>query len=315
MSRWLPSVRYKHFSQRQLFLRDIFIIVIIGHLLLLGIMMLGSMIGAPKNSYSVSLYESGATYVLMPFHKTIQQPKDAKKSSNRSALKKSKIVDYDTFQKKRKKSTSQSASVKAQATQKASSAHVKTSKGAAKTSVKLSSKTTAQQPKNTKNKSGKVAHKSVMAASVAPELPDVPQQVLQQILEQPKLPTQEVVPDVVTTLEPVVQEQLPSQLVDEQETIDENEVIFVGYEQLDECVISSKLQQAIVQVWTSPVGMQEGISCTLKVTVSSQGTADNVVVQQSSGIFVYDSCARTALLQTEYPQEVWNKKIIIALGN
>jgi hypothetical protein len=103
------------------------------------------------------------------------------------------------------------------------------------------------------------------------------------------------------------------QLQSEEASLDE--VIFVGYEQFDECVISSKIQQAVVQTWTPPVGIDVGTSCEMKIKVSSQGTADTVEIIKGSGILVYDTSARTALSQVEFPQEVYGKVIRIVLGN
>jgi hypothetical protein len=93
------------------------------------------------------------------------------------------------------------------------------------------------------------------------------------------------------------------------------EVIFVGYEQFDECVISSKIQQAVVASWTPPVGIDAGTACEMKIKVSVQGIADAVEIIKSSGVLLYDTSARTALSQVEFPKEVHGKIIRIVLGN
>jgi len=302
MLRWLPSALYRTSSERQRFLQEIVLFVFAAHVALIVVMIGASFFAGKGQKYTISLHQSGATYVLMPLQKHVAPSKVTSKSVATSrARKKSKVVDYDTYQHRKKskkrsvarlqqKSTATIASVKIQPLSKKSRA----------TATMVDKKPTVRK----KNKI-KVVEQAV-TESVEPEVLDTKN--VETLASTDPVPVQ-----VTEALETSKDESLDQ--ADNGETFDEDNVIFVGYEQLDECVIGSKIQTAIQQCWTVPIGIGAGVSCQMRVVVSDQGNAQSVAIDKGSGIFVYDSSARRALLQVEYPKEVWNKTITIVLGN
>lgn len=175
-----------------------------------------------------------------------------------------------------------------------------------KKSKNTSKKTSPKHNQKTQIISAPVAH-----ASSIQEPQGIPTQQLPVVQQEPVQEKQSL--DVPEQKPAPVDESTETRDMDDQ--FDADNVIFVGYEQLDECVVSSKIQQSIQQCWTPPVGVAPETTCQMRVTISAQGAATDVMLEQGSGIVVYDISARQALRQVIYPKEVWNKTITIVLGN
>ena len=302
MLRWLPNALYRTSSERQRFLQEIVLFVLAVHVALIVVMIGASFFAGKGQKYTISLHQSGATYVLMPLQKHVTQSKVTSKSAATSrARKKSKVVDYDTYQHRKKSKKQSVAPLKQKAT--ATIASIKSQPLSKKSRVTATM--VDKKPMLRKKNKIKVVEQAVSDA-VEPEIVEIPK-------TEPLVPTEAAAAQVTEMLETSKDESVDQ--TDNGEVFDEDNVIFVGYEQLDECVIGSKIQTAIQQCWTVPIGLGAGVSCQMRVVVSDQGNAQSVTIDKSSGVFVYDSSARRALLQVEYPKEVWNKTITIVLGN
>lgn len=318
MLRWLPSALYSRPTERQHFLQNILLFVLGAHILLLLVMVGASMFDRKHDSYSISMHQSGATYVLMPLQKKVDQPKKSKKISH-GVHKKSHVVNYEDYERQK--------NIKKRGPSKA----VKQIKAVPASKLKSSLQKIMQQDrasaalvqerkvapiKKTRVTKKKNKVKIVEAVAVPAEV-----QPAEEFMVKPEAVAQSTVQDHVDRASQDVISTMPEQSLEPSgtseitESFDSDNVVFVGYEQLDECIVGSKIQQAIQQSWTPPIGVAIGTSCQMRVTVSAQGAAADVKIEKGSGVFVYDASAKTALRNVEYPKEVWNKTITIVLAN
>lgn len=314
MLRLLPNVLYSQTSERRSFLKNIFLLVLSVHLIFFGSMILMSIIGKKQDKFTILMHQTGATYVLMPLQKKVDQNGMYTEKGNSGNSNKSQVIAYDEYleRKKNSKKTNQKNISSKQALSKIKQESQKTKKTKSKSTAILADK---------KYISRKLKHKKLSRTKNKNQKKNKIK-----IVEQIENESSNITKQEVTTVQ---QEQIANQVSSEivQEAQDgqqgsdttlspvSDNVVFVGYEQFDECVIGSKIQHAIVQSWTSPVGLDQGISCEMKIAVSLDGAADSIEVAKSSGILVFDMSARTALQQIEFPKEVHGKTIMIVLGN
>jgi hypothetical protein len=98
------------------------------------------------------------------------------------------------------------------------------------------------------------------------------------------------------------------------ENTDLTDVVFVGYRELDALQMQSKVQYALEQSWSPPMGMPAQTVCELQVIIEKQGKVVEARVIKSSKIIAFDLAARSAIYKTNFPQEIWGKQITIELG-
>jgi hypothetical protein len=315
---------FNKISERQFFLQRIILIVFLVHLFFFASMILFSSFSKKEDKFTILMHQAGATYVLMPLQKKIDQKNRSGSYKNSSVSKKSQVLNYEDYLEKKRSQKGRKNSMQA-----AKNPDIKKSlnfkKKTQKATMKLSSKSKSsaialslgKQSKNKKNKNHKKNKIKLHEEqhNHQKKVEDVTPEVEQQKPDSQELKSQEVkLQELTQEHQQQLNQDNDTQLSSMQET-SLDDVIFVGYEQFDECVISSKIQQAVVASWTPPVGIDAGTACEMKVKVSAQGTADKVEIIKGSGILVYDTSARTALSQVEFPQEVYGKTIRIVLGN
>ena len=92
--------------------------------------------------------------------------------------------------------------------------------------------------------------------------------------------------------------------------IDMNEVTFVGVQDLEHLQVHQIVSGQLAKYWKRPVGMENKI-CVIKIELDITGKIVNVLVEKSSGVPMYDIAAKAAALKPIYPQEIWNKKLVI----
>ena len=51
--------------------------------------------------------------------------------------------------------------------------------------------------------------------------------------------------------------------------------------------------------------------CVIRIELHASGKIVEATVEKSSGVPMYDMAAKAAALKTAYPQEIWNKKLVI----
>lgn len=318
MWRWLPSVLCNKsllcLSARRLFFLQLTGVVLGLHCAVLMLYGLIEWMQNGKDRFQISLTQSGATYVLMPFQKTVDQKNNKMAFSASNAYKKSNVINHATYEHKKKmykKLKSTTASKKAVA----EIAQAKAQKKEVQ-SVKQKASIVMQETPKSLKKSKKNAAKiqEIVALDVAPELPVKQKEIPAKtpVVETAKV--QEVIPEQIA-LEPVTIELDDTQVTLIDDDFDEDNVIFVGQQDLDQSIIGSKIAHTIQQNWTPPVGMAHGVVCEIKIKIDQSGVGSDAKIVKGSGVFVYDASARKTLLKIDYPKEVWNKTITIALGS
>lgn len=74
------------------------------------------------------------------------------------------------------------------------------------------------------------------------------------------------------------------------------------------------LMNAIGRVWRPPRGVHHSLRARVKVVVRRDGSVDDVVIEQKSGVLAYDMAARAALWRAEYPSAFWGKSVVVVFG-
>ncbi|MBI2344932.1 TonB C-terminal domain-containing protein [Candidatus Dependentiae bacterium] len=314
----LPSVLYSKVSERRSFLQNIFLFVFLLHIFIFVIPFLIAKIQYKHDKFTILMHQAGATYVLMPLQKRVDINSSKNSIINSDLSKKSQVVGYEEYlqSKKNAKKVSKKNSKADAVLNKELDEKEKFKKNRSRSSAILADKTyikkkiTSKKALRSKNKKN-LHHKKKKKNKI-------------KIIEQKQTEPIEVTQEVKTANEQqqIIKEDFKSEQLEndkssalEEVTKVSDNVIFVGYEQFDECVIGSKIQHAIIQSWNPPVGLHQGISCEMKIKVSLDGNSDVIDIVKSSGILVFDMSARTALQEIEFPQEVYGKTIMIVLGN
>jgi colicin import membrane protein len=324
MWRWLPSVLCNKssfcISARRLFFLQLMGLVCAVHLAVLLVYAVIAWLAAGKDRFKISLTQSGATYVLMPFEKKSEhRNKDAVKKTS-LVNKKSNVIDHATYERKKnskkqknqvsaKMSKSSIAAQKAEAKIKNAKTKIQEKSSVSLQKAKKSDGHKSAALKKSKNKKSSTKIEEVIETTVQP--------IVEELVVQPQIvPVETAVPEVVKSIEPEVIDVVATEVatLDQDDDFDEDNVIFVGYQELDQSIVGSKIQHMIQQSWMPPVGMKPGITCEVLVSLNKDGVVINAKVARGSGVFVYDACARKTLQKIEYPVEVWNKTITIVLG-
>jgi|GEM_PF-1184911 len=102
----LPSVLSKkiasYFSARRMFLGELIFFVFCAHVMIFGLFVLFSSLHHQQEQFSISLGQSGSTYVLMPLQKKVSDSGLSRKRKETGSITKSKVIDYETYQKHKK---------------------------------------------------------------------------------------------------------------------------------------------------------------------------------------------------------------------
>ncbi len=129
-----------------------------------------------------------------------------------------------------------------------------------------------------------------------PKKEEIKKEVEQSEVAQPQVVNQSEVAQNGGTQEQVAGEQAP---------------YYVGQVEMEELSRQEELQQVISQYWKPPVGLREGLECSLTFVVDADGNASQVTVQKTSGVLVYDMAARMAVAQMSMPQWARGKELSI----
>jgi outer membrane biosynthesis protein TonB len=77
--------------------------------------------------------------------------------------------------------------------------------------------------------------------------------------------------------------------------------------------VQLEIQEELLRVWRPPVGIDEGISCVLKVTLDTNGVVQTLEIVKPSGIMLFDVSARAALQQAVWPRAFWGTMLELCL--
>lgn len=121
----------------------------------------------------------------------------------------------------------------------------------------------------------------------------------------------------VAAIVPIVEESFENneELLDQEDTIDLDNVSFVGRYDLEKYEIEEKIKKEIAQHWKSPIGMSKTATCELEITVGIDGKVLHVKIKKGSGSLAYDMSSKAAVYQCRFPKEVCGKEFTIVLGS
>jgi outer membrane biosynthesis protein TonB len=77
--------------------------------------------------------------------------------------------------------------------------------------------------------------------------------------------------------------------------------------------VQLEIQEELLRVWRPPVGIDEGVSCTITVTLDDTGAAQTVEIVKPSGILLFDVSARAAIQQAVWPRAFWGATLELCL--
>ena len=124
-----------------------------------------------------------------------------------------------------------------------------------------------------------------------------PVQEKKQVIEKETVKTQEPAPQEITPLEEVT-------------VGDEGNAEQLGRIEKAHYALS----RAVARVWNQPrVTVKKPVK--IIVSVNAQGKAEELVVEEQSGVPAYDIAARAAVLRTDFPQEFFGKQIALVFGS
>lgn len=166
--------------------------------------------------------------------------------------------------------------------------------------------------------------KSVQTAQPKPAANKKPATQLVQQQQPKKTAPQKQQPVVVAKKEPVKQpepkkvevakQQPPAQNVVPAQVPSEPEKIYIGRNDKELLLVQQELYTQLANTWKPPVGMPADIACSIKAIIAKNGMVADVIMDNPSHVLVFDVAARTAILQTEFPESVWGKEIIITFN-
>lgn len=117
--------------------------------------------------------------------------------------------------------------------------------------------------------------------------------------------TQENIQPAPLALDAATQQQLVTAVDADQD------VMYVGREDLAILEMYEQLQREVVRCWRPPVGLGAQLACTIAVKIDWQGQVEASMVAQSSGVLAYDISARSSITTMTFPRSTYGKEIIL----
>jgi len=71
------------------------------------------------------------------------------------------------------------------------------------------------------------------------------------------------------------------------------------------------LQHELSKHWQPPVGIDQSCACAITAHIDRQGKIEDVTIDDTSGVLMFDVAARTAMLAMELPRWTWGKSLSI----
>ncbi len=317
MWRWQPSALFKRIfpdNAGQLFFGQLCLATFVGHLLVLLVCVLWSWSTTQQQKFIISTQKQNLVYVLSPLKKRIASSTQTT-SGSKKMLQSSKVIDYQTYQNMKKnrrlgkkvlqKKEQKVSNKKQKESVKKREQPLKKTTKASKGKASLQLIESVAVSKADKKNSSKKKELAKQAAAVKSE-PEVQTPVAD--IE----PAQEVKTIEKNDLTTAESEAESDQMV--ADDFDLDDVVHVGYEQLDSLGVLHTIQNTIQQHFKAPIGLKKGVCCELSVVIDKDGKPQAVTIAKPSGIILYDRSARAMLYDIDYPLQVWNKTITIVLG-
>lgn len=127
------------------------------------------------------------------------------------------------------------------------------------------------------------------------------------VVEEPKKtePQPVGVPVEQNSVEPVPQNDIA--------TIDGPIVIARSAQEAAALTIQLQLQEELLRVWHPPVGIDDAVSCQVRVLLDATGIVQQIEMIKPSGMLLFDVSARAAVQQAVWPRGVWGTTLELVL--
>lgn len=104
----------------------------------------------------------------------------------------------------------------------------------------------------------------------------------------------------------------PSSINKTKEQTLENAQISHDFRETEALRCGAQLQKELVQQWHPPVGVSPDCTCNISFFVNKQGKIENLKMEKSSGVMMFDISARQALFSMKMPQWTYGKPLVIS---
>lgn len=92
---------------------------------------------------------------------------------------------------------------------------------------------------------------------------------------------------------------------------DGSNIVYVGREDLEMLQLQQSIGSEISEHWKPPRGVPRDKTCVIRMLVDWHGVVQNIIVEKTSKITMYDVCARKAVAAMKVPQAAWGKELSI----
>ncbi|MBT4577516.1 TonB family protein, partial [bacterium] len=157
---------------------------------------------------------------------------------------------------------------------------------------KLVSKKALPKKKLTK-KSKKIASKKVKQKKVVNKLVKA---------KEPKAVKKTKKLEITSDKSKIAKSESPAVVKDEQ-------VLLVGRHEMQELRVFEHLNSQVKSHWKPPIGIRQGLECTLFIDLDKQGNVIKIDVDRASGVRAFDTSARKAAKKMRYPRVLWGSRV------
>jgi outer membrane biosynthesis protein TonB len=121
---------------------------------------------------------------------------------------------------------------------------------------------------------------------------------------------QEIQPKGMATQEIKQEIKMNSSLIEQKENASSS-IVYATPQEIEAYERTQFLQQKVSEVWKPPRGLAQGLQCFVACDVNSQGKAQNITIEKTSTILMFDIAAKKAINLLEFPLWTRGSHIII----
>ena len=97
-----------------------------------------------------------------------------------------------------------------------------------------------------------------------------------------------------------------------EKTKQQEEVKYVTHKEFNALQLQTALQESIEQVWTPPAGMHDSVVCHVSISIGWDGKLSQSIIEESSGVLIYDIAVERAVTAMKLPRQMWGKTVRVA---
>lgn len=185
---------------------------------------------------------------------------------------------------------------------------------------RLEKKTTvvASKPKPKQKPAKKTAPKKAPKKTAVPKKKEAPK--LKPVETPKKEPEKKIEPPVASTSTPIKEEKVLAPQTAAPEILPALPVssdgpIIIARSAVEAAAIAVHLeiQNELLRVWHPPIGIDDEITCTVRVIIDKEGTVKSLELTKPSGMLLFDVSARGAIQQAVWPRAVWGTTLELQL--